>query len=407
MTFEEIISKIIEKSGVAFTERIREYPTDKLKCLLLTCIGYHGVVPKEFLEGIHPERNLKWMIVKIYKTVAFYFNKEASVKNFMDIVKVMNSGNDVKSESQLLKLFKVEEIFNNRETYFSLYHHLFIFLFIDLFLEISILHFQHKDSDIPEIVQKFEDGGKNYLDLIYYLISVDGVMHRKEVQIFSELTSMVYKKPYYQKKRELKSILDKILAIHKEHRVLKVVYKIALITILIDNIRTEAEDEALKEIQEKFDISEIEHNELVLEVSRYLQENKEIIYKSPFKKIFDSFEKGVIKKITSILTENKDKIIKELEETKEMASLINKWRKGKKLTTDESELVYSQLVDVLKTVPALGIFILPGGTILLPVLAKVLPFNILPSAFAKAANISEENLSLKNDDENDDLCIKN
>ncbi len=406
MTFKEIISKIIERSGVAFTEKIREYPTDKVKCLLLNCIGYYGVVPKEFLEGVNPERNLKWMIVKIFKTVTFYFDKEASVEDFMEIIKIMSAGDEVKSESQLLKLFKVEEIFNDRETYFSLYHHLFIFLFIDLFLEISIFYFQNKKEVIPDIVQKFDDGGKNYLDLIYYLISVDGVLHKKEVQIFSELTSMVYKKPYYQKKMELNSILDKILLIHKEHRVLKVVYKIALITILIDNVRTSAEDIAIKEIQNKFEISEVEHNELVLDVSRYLHENKEIIYKSPFKKIFDSFEKGVIKKITSILTDNKDKIVKELEETKEMTSLINKWRKGKKLSSEESDLVYRQLIDILKTVPALGIFLLPGGTILLPILAKVLPFNILPSAFAKVANISEEDvLSIKND--GDDLCVKN
>ena len=40
-----------------------------------------------------------------------------------------------------------------------------------------------------------------------------------------------------------------------------------------------------------------------------------------------------------------------------------------------------QLIDVAKSIPALAIFALPGGGILLPVLIKVLPFNILPSSF--------------------------
>jgi hypothetical protein len=38
-------------------------------------------------------------------------------------------------------------------------------------------------------------------------------------------------------------------------------------------------------------------------------------------------------------------------------------------------------MDVARSIPALAIFALPGGGILLPVLIKVLPFNILPSSF--------------------------
>ena len=38
-------------------------------------------------------------------------------------------------------------------------------------------------------------------------------------------------------------------------------------------------------------------------------------------------------------------------------------------------------MDVAKSIPALAIFALPGGGILLPILIKVLPFNILPSSF--------------------------
>ena len=40
-----------------------------------------------------------------------------------------------------------------------------------------------------------------------------------------------------------------------------------------------------------------------------------------------------------------------------------------------------QLIDLAKAVPALAIFAAPGGMLLLPILAKVLPFNVLPSAW--------------------------
>ena len=41
--------------------------------------------------------------------------------------------------------------------------------------------------------------------------------------------------------------------------------------------------------------------------------------------------------------------------------------------------------DIAKIVPALGIFMLPGGSIFLPVLAKILPWDLMPTAFQKEA----------------------
>ncbi|MEE8555483.1 MAG: LETM1 domain-containing protein [bacterium] len=39
------------------------------------------------------------------------------------------------------------------------------------------------------------------------------------------------------------------------------------------------------------------------------------------------------------------------------------------------------MTDILKTIPAVAIFALPGGGLALPVLIKLLPFNLLPSSF--------------------------
>jgi hypothetical protein len=37
-------------------------------------------------------------------------------------------------------------------------------------------------------------------------------------------------------------------------------------------------------------------------------------------------------------------------------------------------------MDVLKSVPSIGIFLLPGGAILLPLILKIVP-DLMPSAF--------------------------
>src|SRR5206468_1015598 len=54
---------------------------------------------------------------------------------------------------------------------------------------------------------------------------------------------------------------------------------------------------------------------------------------------------------------------------------------GTSLTAAEKAKVREQLIDLAKTIPALAIFAAPGGMLLLPILIKLLPFNLLPSSF--------------------------
>jgi len=52
------------------------------------------------------------------------------------------------------------------------------------------------------------------------------------------------------------------------------------------------------------------------------------------------------------------------------------------LSENEKKKVKKQLLDILKTIPAFTIFLLPGGTIILPILLKILPKELLlPSSY--------------------------
>ena len=83
--------------------------------------------------------------------------------------------------------------------------------------------------------------------------------------------------------------------------------------------------------------------------------------------------------IQKILVKNKKRLFKEIAQSKELVSLLRK-STITKLTDEEQEKVKIQLLDVFKTIPAFAIFLLPGGLILLPIIAKLIP-DILPSAF--------------------------
>ncbi len=83
--------------------------------------------------------------------------------------------------------------------------------------------------------------------------------------------------------------------------------------------------------------------------------------------------------VIRLIKRNSKRIIKELSQSKELMVLLSH-STHRELTKEEQDKVQLQLLDILKTIPSLAIFLLPGGAILLPIFAKLIP-NLLPTAF--------------------------
>lgn len=88
-------------------------------------------------------------------------------------------------------------------------------------------------------------------------------------------------------------------------------------------------------------------------------------------------------KMAQVVTDNLEAIVREVKQTGELGQLLAKAAAGTPLSADEKHKVRAQLVDLAKAVPALAIFAAPGGMLLLPLLAKLLPFSWLPSAWER------------------------
>ena len=86
-----------------------------------------------------------------------------------------------------------------------------------------------------------------------------------------------------------------------------------------------------------------------------------------------------VDEIKALLHRNKLRLIQELSQSKEAMRLIRKSTHAN-LTDEEKEKIKIQLLDICKAIPALAVFLLPGGALLLPLLIKLIP-DILPSAF--------------------------
>ena len=88
-----------------------------------------------------------------------------------------------------------------------------------------------------------------------------------------------------------------------------------------------------------------------------------------------------------MLEKNSKSLVQELKQSKELVILLNK-SAYTTLSDEEKVKVKSQLLDVLKSIPALAVFLLPGGAVLLPIIAKLIP-DILPSAFRNNSDKDE------------------
>lgn len=85
--------------------------------------------------------------------------------------------------------------------------------------------------------------------------------------------------------------------------------------------------------------------------------------------------------IATQVRKNSRALWNEIRETGELSVLLARAARGQTLTSDEKRRMREQLIDVARAVPALAIFTAPGGLLLLLALAKVMPFELLPSSF--------------------------
>lgn len=95
-------------------------------------------------------------------------------------------------------------------------------------------------------------------------------------------------------------------------------------------------------------------------------------------------------RVVKLVARNLDAVVTEIRQTGELASLLTKAAGGQKLDADERARVREQLLDILKAIPSLAIFTIPGGALLLPIVLKLLPWDLRPSAFRDASKKQRE-----------------
>lgn len=138
----------------------------------------------------------------------------------------------------------------------------------------------------------------------------------------------------------------------------------------VDYVHLFSKELLLSDIDVEESLAIVEHFLLYSDVKQSFLANKRT-----YERVYSNFTA----RWSKVILRNKDKLAVELSQSKELVSLIKKSALSE-LTNEEKDKVKSQFLDIVKSVPALAIFMLPGGAILLPLILKVLP-TLIPSAF--------------------------
>ncbi|HWE26119.1 MAG TPA: LETM1 domain-containing protein, partial [Myxococcales bacterium] len=129
---------------------------------------------------------------------------------------------------------------------------------------------------------------------------------------------------------------------------------------------------------------------LEVQVEEFYRQNRDALTALRLAETPEGLADALTSRLQAAIADNLDRILQEIRETGELAQLLARASAGGTLSAQEKAKVREQLIDVAKTIPALAIFAAPGGMLLLPLLVKLLPFNLLPSSFADPPARAEE-----------------
>ena len=141
----------------------------------------------------------------------------------------------------------------------------------------------------------------------------------------------------------------------------------------------EGEIDFLATLGIELNIPEAIINASLKKVKTFIQNHREEISFFNYSNPAHHFYKQTSRTVRVLILRNKKRLVKEISESKDLMILLGQ-STVRDLSKEEKKRVKEQLLDICKSVPSLTIFILPGGSLLLPLLIKFIP-QLLPSAF--------------------------
>jgi hypothetical protein len=181
----------------------------------------------------------------------------------------------------------------------------------------------------------------------------------------------------FERRRPVAAVVREVRSLDLRHFILEQ----TLLASLVDGRHTRGERAFIEELAHALHVPADEVRRLEVEMAEFYARHRSVVDVFTVSAAADVMGEDLVGNMQDAVTKNFHRLMQEIRETGELSVLLARLARGQTLTKEERQRMRAQLIDVAKAIPALAIFAAPGGFLLLVALAKVLPFNLLPSAF--------------------------
>jgi hypothetical protein len=257
-----------------------------------------------------------------------------------------------------------------------------------LFVDVLTFSKYLDDENAPFYASKLEE---LLVDTVYFAVKGKKIKGKYDTIIIKLLQTSLR---YHEINEEHLNNLNEVDLLFLRHQLEKqYLIDVVCMTLYSDEKIDESEKAFVLALanQLKFSLGELESS--IQFMYDFVEKNKADIYyfniSNPVKYFYDKTYRSV----SVLIHRNRKRILQEVFESKELMHLIV-LSTHRELDNVEKKKVKSQLLDIFKTIPSLTIFALPGGSLLLPIIIKMIP-TILPSSFNENLKVSEKNIKKK------------
>ncbi|MBD3636557.1 MAG: hypothetical protein HUJ25_04380 [Crocinitomicaceae bacterium] len=282
---------------------------------------------------------------------------------------------------------KLESILSQRvDIKLSLSHKLWTnYLHNSVVFQDLILYFEYYHGTHPEIIaDKRRMVLLDMMKLMAVAAHADGEIANEEAALFdifmasARLDDLDYREAqlFWNEQKTLNEI-----AFDYEMSWLLKRYFIEVATLVVwsDKVVVPIEQIFLDNLSEKLKVDEEEQDKSFIAIQSFVLNNSETLPFLSGKSEMEQLMVGATAKWKKILARNRDKLALELSQSKELVQLIAK-STSKELNEEEKVKLKRQFKDLAKTIPAFTLFMLPGGSLIMPLVLKLIP-DLVPSAF--------------------------
>lgn len=367
---EIIFYNQIKTTGFIFGISLEALPNKPISKLSITTDEYtkinlfHSLLITFFIKN--PKADVNEAIVSI---IEFYKNLEKGKTSFLYKFSVSQSPSDILENVLASRLHKTSKILKKKENTIlpnSL-------LFLDL---LAFRKYLISKENIKLYEQELES---NIINFCFLALKAKKEKKKIDLQIINQIeVSTAY---LTLKDNQNQFLTIETLIRDSNYDVLERMYILDLCCLAVwnDKKMDSSEFRFLINLVQTLQISEKNISNNLNFIKKFSEKHSKTLKLFEDTNPINQLYKHSADTVKLLILRNKNRLIKELNESGELVKLLGQ-STLRELSTEEKDKVKEQLLDVCKTVPSLTIFLIPGGSLLLPLLVKYIP-SLLPSAF--------------------------